>query len=191
MNRQLFEQVQERLQCQRLPEPKPSGGSAALLKGLLWCEACQAGMVLSQTSHDGRRYRYYVCSNAQRRNWKAFRGKPIRANVIEESVLDQVTMHCKLDKRRRQEHVGALLHRLLKRICYDAQNNGVTLKFNPAAPIQEEILRWPAGLRDPVSERRLRRLTQIPSWRKQLELWRQLIPAANGTGGKPVALDPA
>ena len=57
-----------------------------------------------------------------------------------------------------------------------------------AAPIQEEILHWPAGQRDPVSERALRRLTQIPTWSKQLELWRQLMPAANGAAGKLVAL---
>jgi|SRR5713101_3823600 len=59
-----------------------------------------------------------------------------------------------------------------------------------AAPIQEEILHWPAGTsaRDPVSERALRRLTRIPSWSKQLALWRQLLPAANVAAGTPVAL---
>ena len=56
-----------------------------------------------------------------------------------------------------------------------------------AAPIQEEILHWPGGQRDPVSERALRRLTQIPLWPQQLELWRQLRPAANGVSGKPLA----
>ena len=60
-----------------------------------------------------------------------------------------------------------------------------------AAPIQEEILHWPAGQRDPVSERSLRRLTQIPSWSKQLEFWRQLVPAANGATGKPLVSDRA
>ena len=60
-----------------------------------------------------------------------------------------------------------------------------------ASPIQEEILHWPDGTsqREPVSERALRRLTQIQSWSKQLELWRQLSPAATGTDGKPVALE--
>ena len=60
-----------------------------------------------------------------------------------------------------------------------------------ASPIQEEILHWPDGTsqREPVSERALRRLTQIPSWSKQLGLWRQLLPAATGTAGKPVALE--
>ena len=55
--------------------------------------------------------------------------------------------------------------------------------LHPAAPIQDEILHWPDGTsqREPVSERALRRLTQIPSWSKQLELWRQLLPAATET----------
>jgi DNA invertase Pin-like site-specific DNA recombinase len=269
VERKLFGHVQEQLQRQRLPEPKPRAGSTALLKGLLWCEACQASMLLSQTSRHGRRYRYYVCGNAQRRGSKACPGKPIRANVIEESVLDHVTRHYKIGKRRRQEHAGDRLHRLLQRVRYDAGTGQITLQFKPAAgidsaapltfflspsqnpgkhaaarlprltrllalavkceglvrsgaiadyaelarrgwvtraritqilnllhlaaPIQEEILHWPAGTsrRDPVSERALRRLTQIPSWPKQLELWHQLVPAANGAGGKPVAPDHA
>src|SRR6516225_4031565 len=49
-----------------------------------------------------------------------------------------------------------------------------------AAPIREEILPWPAGQRDPVSERSLRRLPQFPSWSKRLEFWRHLVPVANG-----------
>jgi hypothetical protein len=60
-----------------------------------------------------------------------------------------------------------------------------------ATPIQEEILSWSEveNERDPVSERALRRLTRIPMWSKQLELWRRLAPAnpASGAGaGKPV-----
>jgi hypothetical protein len=60
-----------------------------------------------------------------------------------------------------------------------------------AAPIQEEILHWLDGTsqREPVSEHALRLLKQIPSWSKQLELWRQLLPAATGTAGKPVVLE--
>src|SRR5260370_31588280 len=42
-----------------------------------------------------------------------------------------------------------------------------------ATPIQEEILSCSEAEneRDPVSERALRRLTCIPLWSKQLELW--------------------
>jgi DNA invertase Pin-like site-specific DNA recombinase len=268
VERELFEQVQEQLRRQRLPEPKP-GGPAAMLKGLLCCEACQAAMILSTTRRLDRTYRYYVCTNAQRRGRKACPGKPIRADVIEESVLSQVTNHYKFNKRHRQEHVGTLLHRLLQCVRYDGESGQVTLEFRPAAgmdgiapltyilscgqddpdqhtearrlprltrllalavkcdglvrsgaipdyaelarrgwvtraritqimnllhlaaPIQEEILHWPAGQRGPVSERTLRRLTQIPLWSKQLERWRRLLPAANDPGGKPLAPDRA
>ena len=60
-----------------------------------------------------------------------------------------------------------------------------------ASLIQEELLYWPDGTsqRESVSERALRRLTQIQSWSKQLELRRQLLPAATGTAGKPVAVE--
>jgi hypothetical protein len=65
-----------------------------------------------------------------------------------------------------------------------------------ATPIQEEILNWSEveNERDPVSERALRRLTRIPMWSKQLELWRRLAPAnhASGAGaGKPADLSRA
>ena len=60
-----------------------------------------------------------------------------------------------------------------------------------ATPIQEEILSWSEveTERDPVSERALRRLTRIPMWSKQLELWRRLAPAnhaASAGAGRPV-----
>jgi site-specific DNA recombinase len=128
VERELFEKVQEQLRRQRLPEPK-ARGHAALLKGLLCCQACQACMLLSKTFRHGRRYRYYVCGNAQRRGSKACPGKPVRANVIEESVLSQVTSHCKLSTRHRQEHVGALLHSLLQCVRYDGHSDQVTVEF--------------------------------------------------------------
>ena len=60
-----------------------------------------------------------------------------------------------------------------------------------ATPIQEEILNWSEveNERDPVSERALRRLTRIPMWSKQLELWKRLAPVnsrSNAAAGRPV-----
>jgi len=65
-----------------------------------------------------------------------------------------------------------------------------------ATPIQEEILNWSEveNERDPVSERALRRLTRIPMWSKQLELWQRLAPAnprSSAAAGKPVDLSRA
>ena len=122
-------------------------------------------MILSESRKLGRTYRYYVCTNAQRRGWKACPGKPIQANVIEESVLSQVTSHCKLGKRHRQEHVSALLHRLLQRVRYEGQSGGVTLEFRPAAGMNAPapltyILR--SEKTDPSGrEKRLPRLTRL------------------------------
>lgn len=266
VDERLWQQVNRRLESQRWPEPQRAG-KPALLKGLLRCERCKAVMILSETRKQDRRYRYYVCGNAQRRGWRACPSQSIPAKVIEESVLEQVRKNCKLGKRHQQEHVGERLNRLLKRVSYDGTTGRVTLNFRPASgrdepmlryilgrvekpeqvaegarlprvtrllalalkceglvrsgtipdyaelarrgwvtparvtqimnllhlatPIQEEILNWSEveNERDPVSERALRRLTRIPMWSKQLELWRRLAPAnhaSNAATGKPV-----
>jgi hypothetical protein len=265
----LWQQVNRQLESQRWPKAQKVGKDA-LLKGLLWCESCTAIMTASETRKPGRAYRYYVCTNAQRRGWRQCPKQSVRANVIEESILEQVRAHEKLGKRHLQEHVGVLLHRLLESIKYDGLIGRVTLEFRDentqpvtyllapaekprapvpnahvprltrllalavkcdglvrsgsipdyaelarrgwitparvtqimnlldlAAPIQEEILSWPEAneKRDPVSERALRRLTRIPLWSKQLELWRKLVPAApraaSAAAGKPVDLSRA
>ncbi len=63
----------------------------ALLRGLLHCAPCGCAMVHTQTvKHGTRRYRYYVCTNAQRRGWHACPSKSIPAPEIERFVVDQV-----------------------------------------------------------------------------------------------------
>src|SRR5690606_37043179 len=41
----------------------------ALLKGLLWCKPCGCSMGYTYSSQKNKRYRYYVCLNAQKRGW--------------------------------------------------------------------------------------------------------------------------
>jgi site-specific DNA recombinase len=63
----------------------------AILKGLLNCAPCGCAMVHTQTTKNGsRRYRYYVCTNAQRRGWHNCPSKSIPAREIEVFVVDQV-----------------------------------------------------------------------------------------------------
>ena len=62
----------------------------AILKGLLRCVPCNSAMVPTQTAKNGRRYRYYVCSSAQRRGWHSCPSKSIPAQEIESFVIDQV-----------------------------------------------------------------------------------------------------
>jgi site-specific DNA recombinase len=74
-----------------------AGGAAArnkfgaMLKGILRCVPCGCAMIASHTTRRGnRRYRYYVCSGAQKRGWHTCPSKSIPAGEIERFVVDQL-----------------------------------------------------------------------------------------------------
>ncbi len=62
----------------------------ALLGGLLRCHACDCAMSHSYTTRGHRRYRYYVCNNAQKSGWDCCPAPSIPAGEIEEFVVDQI-----------------------------------------------------------------------------------------------------
>jgi site-specific DNA recombinase len=62
----------------------------ALLKGLLRCTACDCAMSHSYASKGHRRYRYYVCVNAQKRGWKSCPAPSVPAGEMERFVVDQI-----------------------------------------------------------------------------------------------------
>ena len=63
----------------------------ALLKGRLFCTPCGCAMSHSLTTRNGtKRYRYYVCVNAQKRGWANCPSKSIPAAEIERFVVDQI-----------------------------------------------------------------------------------------------------
>ena len=63
-----------------------------LLKGLIHCEACHAAMIHSWTisDHSKRRYRYYVCSHAQKHGWDTCPTKSLPAPDIEKFVVERI-----------------------------------------------------------------------------------------------------
>ncbi|MGE0769289.1 MAG: recombinase family protein [Hyphomicrobiaceae bacterium] len=74
-----------------------TGGAAvrnkfgALLKGILRCVNCDCAMCPTHATKDGaKRYRYYVCSAAQKRGWHSCPSKSIPATEIERFVVDQI-----------------------------------------------------------------------------------------------------
>jgi len=64
--------------------------SGALLRGILRCSACGCAMGHSHARKGNRRYRYYVCLNAQKRGWKHCPAPSIPAEEIERFVVDQI-----------------------------------------------------------------------------------------------------
>jgi site-specific DNA recombinase len=65
----------------------------ALLRGLLHCSSCRASMIHTYTTKgnaNSKRYRYYVCLQAQKRGWHTCPTKSVPANQIEQFVVDQI-----------------------------------------------------------------------------------------------------
>ncbi|MBI5787674.1 MAG: recombinase zinc beta ribbon domain-containing protein [Candidatus Schekmanbacteria bacterium] len=63
----------------------------ALLRELLYCIPCKCAMVHSFTTKDkNKRYRYYVCSKAQKQGWNTCPTKSLPAAEIERFVIDQI-----------------------------------------------------------------------------------------------------
>lgn len=74
-----------------------TGGAAvrnrfgALLKGILRCKPCGCAMTPSHVTKRGSiRYRYYICSSAQKRGWNTCPSKSIPAGEIERFVVQQI-----------------------------------------------------------------------------------------------------
>ena len=62
----------------------------ALLRGLIRCVPCNSSMSHTYTKKGEKRYRYYVCTNAQKRGWDACPSKSLNAHEIETSVIEHI-----------------------------------------------------------------------------------------------------
>jgi site-specific DNA recombinase len=62
----------------------------AILKGLIHCTACGCAMSPSHSTQEGRRYRYYVCQNAQKRGWNECLAPSLPAGEVERFVVEQI-----------------------------------------------------------------------------------------------------
>ena len=68
----------------------PHSTYEAFLKGLLRCRPCGCAMIAHHSAKGTRRYRYYCCSQAQKRGWHSCPTKSVPARALEEYVVGQI-----------------------------------------------------------------------------------------------------
>jgi site-specific DNA recombinase len=86
-----FERVQKQLEENGVSgcgEKRNKHG--ALLRGILRCAACDCGMTHTFTVKGQRRYRYYLCNNAQQNGRKACPAPSVSAETIEQFVVEEI-----------------------------------------------------------------------------------------------------
>jgi len=91
----VWDQVQKMLRRNGQPKGASTRNKyAALLRGLLFCIPCGTAMIHSYTARHSKRYRYYVCYQAQQRGWKNCETKSVSAPAIEAAVLESIRKLC-------------------------------------------------------------------------------------------------
>jgi site-specific DNA recombinase len=86
-----WQKVQELLKRNRYKGSTERNGSGAILKGLLFCRPCGSAMTPTYSSNGSKRYRYYICSQAQKRGWDRCPSQSVSAGQMERIVLEQIS----------------------------------------------------------------------------------------------------
>ncbi len=117
----------------------------APLKGLLRCRACDAAMIHSPVSKGAKKtkqYRYYVCTNAQKRGYDQCPNPSVRAAWIEEQALRQVRSIefdakaldvAGLPDPKRHDATPEILGLLIEHVNFDAKGNQIVITLTPTA----------------------------------------------------------
>jgi len=139
---QVWQQVQDKLSRQIRSRERFS--SDALLKGLLHCRPCGTAMTPTYAcKNGGRRYGYYVCTNALQRGRTSCPSRSLPGEAIEEWVLQRLQevareadakQHPLVAELATWEKVSAeerlrLLHTWIERVDYDGTEDKAGITF--------------------------------------------------------------
>ncbi len=135
----VFDQVQHLLRRHGPARSAPVRTAfGALLKGLSRCAPCGCSMTLAHTTRQGcKRYRYYVCSGAQKRGWQTCPSKSIPAAQIEQFVVEQI---------RTLGRDPALLTEVLAQARAQGQAAAATWEAEQRA-LEQDLPRWHGEVR--------------------------------------------
>jgi site-specific DNA recombinase len=141
----LWQQVQEKLSNPKRSRQRLSSG--ALLKGLLYCRPCGTAMTPTYASKSGgRRYGYYVCTQALQRGRSCCPSRPLPRAVIEPWVLERLHEVAQESQAQQPSLLAALAHweqapsseraALLRtwiaRVDYDGRQDKACITFVPS-----------------------------------------------------------
>ncbi len=89
---EVWQRVQDRLRFNgRTGGRQVRNKYGAVLKGILRCGSCEAGMAHTYTQKaPNKLYRYYVCVNAHQRGYDQCQTRSVSAPQIEQAVVDQI-----------------------------------------------------------------------------------------------------
>lgn len=123
----------------------------ALLKGILRCSACDAGMIHTVCTRGQRQYRYYICVQAQKRGHATCPTKTVQAASIEQEVLTKLG-DLPLDRRKLKDtgleeaipllsdpstlgsaEQARLLRLIVERVTYDRATQRIGIALTEAA----------------------------------------------------------
>ena len=135
----LFQRVRKVFEQNRRHRRLPgTNGCQGVLQGLLYCSACESRMVHTYTTKGPRRYRYYVCSAAQKQGWDKCPTKSIPARQIEQYVMREIQSRESTEPGGQPELVSltipeqaAALRRLIEKVDYDGQHGDLRIRLLP------------------------------------------------------------
>ena len=140
VDRQLFDQVAERLRLQeRGARQQAMRPQEALLTGLLFCNECGKRMILTYTKKPYGRVRYYACGSRNKKRGRVCTARAIPADRIEELVVEHV-QELNDDLASAEASIGpAYLNSVFTRVTYDSNNGRLSVTLRHAATTNEEI----------------------------------------------------
>src|SRR5215471_17752742 len=90
IDQQTFDLVQARLQQTAVTPGGPRVKTEALLRGFLYCAACGSGMYPTYSASKERRYRYYLCYQAQQKLDGSCTARSVSASAVEDAVVESI-----------------------------------------------------------------------------------------------------
>ncbi len=120
-----WQKVQELLRCNRNKCLAERNSSGAILKGLLHCRPCGCAMTPTYASKGGKRYRYYVCSNALKRGWDHCPSQSVPAGGMEEIIVEQISKVSQDSGRLKKILVDAFKQRKKRLADLESEQRGL------------------------------------------------------------------